>query len=118
MYLIVAIPAIIIAVFIFRYLLYDVYVSINNPLFGLLFVLISTTALLGLRLYNKYKREQYLASILPNVIIENLTPSELICMETNQLKSIIHGYVNFLVVNKNLKVDTKDNILLINKKNR
>lgn len=115
-YSILAIPSIIITVFIFRYLLYDVYVSINNPLFGFLFVLITATALLGLRQYNKFKQERFLETILPNTIIENLTPSELICMETNQLKAIIHGYVNFLVVSKNLKVDTKDNIKLINSK--
>lgn len=115
-YSILAIPSIIITVFIFRYLLYDVFVSINNPLFGFLFVFISGIALLGLRHYNKFKQERFLETILPNPIIENLTPSELICMETNQLKSIIHGYVNFLVVSKDLKVDTNDNIKLINGK--
>lgn len=115
-YSILAIPSILITVFIFRYLLYDVYTSINNPLFGFLFVFISAIALLGLRHYNKFKQERFLEIILPNPIIENLTPSELICMETNQLKSIIHGYVNFLVVSKNLKVDTNDNIKLISSK--
>lgn len=108
-----SIPLVLIFVLLFRLFLYDLYVSIDNPYFVLFFILVSVAAFLGLHFYNTDKLYRKLSDT-PNIILKNLTPSELIYIESGQLKMIIHGYVNYLVVNKNLKVDTKDNIKLIN----
>lgn len=106
---VIAIVATLFLVVLFRYVLYDYYVSIQNPTFGLLFIIISTLTFVVVIFYSNIELKKIIKQLTPNLIIDNLTPSELILLKTNDVKSLIHGYVNYLVLGKNLKVNKESN---------
>lgn len=113
---VIAIISIVVLVFLLRYLLYDYYVSIQNPTFGFLFIIISVVTFFGLIFYNDIVLKKKIKRLTPNLIIDNLTPKELILLKTNDVTSLIHGYVNYLVLGKNLKVNRENKtIQLISK---
>lgn len=106
---ILALPFILLLVITFRYAFYDLYLSIKNPLFVFLYVLACISIFSFLFLYNQKELKKTVIETFPNSVIDNLTPAELIVMETTEIKSIIHGYVNYLIVEKYLRVDPLSN---------
>lgn len=108
---VIAIITTLLLVVVFRFILYDYYVSIQNPTFGLLFFIISGVTFSGLVFYNGIELKKIIKRLTPNLIIDNLTPKELILLKTNDVKSLIHGYVNYLVLEKKLKVNKENNTL-------
>jgi len=98
----------------FRYVLYDFYTLINGSLFLLSYSLLGFILFKILNTYNEISIEKKAKLILSNKIIEKLTASELICLKTNQIKVVIHGYVNNLIVGKKLKINDSKEISKVN----
>lgn len=97
-------------VFLFK----DIFISINNPDFLLFLIGGYLFTVIVLNVFNNKKLNNLFSIIKNNYTIQNLSPNELIFMKYNQLKFVIHGYVNFLIVSKNLKTRKDETLEFLN----
>lgn len=91
-------------------LLQPVYLSIKNPHFIILFLSLCCITFLGLELLNRYYLNNIIKAIAADSFIYNLMPYELIYLKTQKLTSVINGFVNELIENKNIKVNLDNTI--------
>lgn len=68
------------------------------------FLLLITISFLGLTIYNRIKLKKIAKVLFTHPAIRNLNASELIYIKTNRLRNVIHGYLNNLVVSRDLRI--------------
>lgn len=100
----------IIGVVLFRFVFYEWYLSISNPNFPILFLVGGIFIIIGIHLCNDFLVKKKAKAFMENEILKKLEPCEWITLEKRERNDLIHGYVNYLVVNKKLKVFDKDRL--------
>lgn len=86
------------------------FIAINNPYFLIVLIGLFVISIILLNIFNNKKLDDILNKIKGNFIIQNLSSNELVFMDYNQLKFVIHGYVNYMIVSKNLKAGKNETI--------
>ncbi|MGK4568822.1 glycine-rich domain-containing protein [Flavobacterium sp. 3HN19-14] len=79
------------------YLLFPVYIQINNPLFLKIYVTVFVAAIFLLEIYNRSKLNAMLYGIDRENFIFKLSPNEMIYLKYGSIEEVVHGNVDKMI---------------------
>ncbi len=90
----------------FFFLLKPLIIKINNPYFLIIYIFLIIIIIIGLEIYNRYKLRQIIDIADKNSFIFELSPMELVYLQTQELTHVITGNINHFVNLKKINVTT------------
>jgi uncharacterized membrane protein YgcG len=92
-----------------RILLYPVYIHIDNPYFLIGFGCLVVVSFLTLNTYNRNKMTAFLNSWDKELFMFHLTPFEMIFLEKQHLRFVVHTFIDRMIKAEKIAIDAQKN---------
>ncbi|WP_139113092.1 hypothetical protein [Mucilaginibacter sp. PPCGB 2223] len=93
------------------YLLQPLYIRIDNPYFIEGYSGVFLISIISLEVYNSGRVSKIIKQWPQNSFVFNLAPLELVYLKSNGITPVIHGVVNNLVANKNIRITSDEKLI-------